>query len=99
MTVLLAGLVASAVAARGLRRELRDLAPPALVTDVRVLDAKAVTTIEPGADEKGRITAEDRSSNRLMALVWWSTFASLACGLAASVAGGLLGRRSLSRGG
>ena len=69
---------------------------PAFVTDVRVLKARAVTSVVPGDAEKEETpseTADDGRSTKVMALVWWVAFASLVCGAGASVAGGLLGRR------
>jgi len=99
MAVLLTLMVMFAAASDNMRRSLSGTIPIALVTDIQVLEGKAVTTFKGGeskaAQEKS--TPEEKKSNKVFTLAFWVCFISLLLGAGGAVAGGLLARQRIPK--
>lgn len=93
MAILLITMVSVVVMSENLRKTFSRMKAPAIITDVHVFKAKAVTTIK-GSEEKAdaESSKEDEQSDKMLRLVWWIVFSSLFLGSGASIAGGLWGR-------
>lgn len=97
MAILLIFMVAVVTMSENLRKTFSKLEAPAIITDVQVFKAKAITTLKPGdaKAESKKPTAEDKKANKVLTLLWWVAFSSLVLGAGLAIFGGLLGRSKL----
>ncbi len=87
LAVFISVLSMAATASLGIDLSIKKLSFPVIVTDIRVLDAKAVTrlSLEPAQENLPEKKAADQAS----ILISWIAFLSIALGLGASIGGGI----------
>ncbi len=92
MAILLVLFLFSATAFHEVKSVLSGISAPVIITDLKVLEAKATTTIK-STSEKKTLTPKDHKINKIFTLAWWIVFSALLIGLGGSLAGGFFGNR------
>ncbi|MES2503743.1 MAG: hypothetical protein V4534_02580 [Myxococcota bacterium] len=92
MSIILVMMVSMASVTETVRRGVSRFKPPVVVTDIKILQGKAITSMDT-PDKKEKDTPTDKHAEALLVLAWWIAFGALGLGAAASASGSMMARK------